>query len=161
MFGNAYAGSASGSALEMISFKVEGQEYCLDIKDILEIRGWTAPTPIAHAPTYVKGVISLRGVVMPVIDLAARLTHSGLTGCDRNVIIVVQAPFGQMGLLVEAVCDNMVVDRSVVQAAPAASGGSAPDFVQGFLALEGRMVTLLNLDSLVPNEAVQMAMAAA
>jgi purine-binding chemotaxis protein CheW len=158
---NAYGEGGAGNSLELISFMVEGQEFGLDIKDILEIRGFTQPTPIAHAPAYVKGVISLRGVVMPVIDLSARLMGAGIAGSERNVIIVVQAPFGPMGLLVEAVCDNMVVDKSAVQNSDAASGGSAPEFVRGFLPLEKRMVTLLGLDSLAPGDAIQAAMAAA
>ena len=138
-----------GEALEVISFNVDGQPYCLDINDIIEIRGWTPATPIAQAPHYVKGVISLRGVVMPVIDLAARIGLGGMEPNDRNVIIVAQTGQGPAGLLVEAVSDTMMISKDQIQLADTASGGAAPEFVIGFLPLEGRMVTVLKLDLLL------------
>ena len=66
--------AADGAAMiELISFIVSGQEFCVDISDIIEIRGWAPETPIVQSPDFVRGVISLRGVVMPVVDLALRL----------------------------------------------------------------------------------------
>jgi purine-binding chemotaxis protein CheW len=143
------ARNADADALEVISFNVNGQPYCLDISDIIEIRGWTPATPIAQAPHYVKGVISLRGVVMPVIDLGARIGMHGMDPNDRNVIIVAQLDSGPVGLLVEAVSDTMMINKAQIQPADTASGGAAPEFVIGFLPLEGRMVTVLRLDLLI------------
>lgn len=143
------AHNGEGDSLEVISFNVDGQPYCLDISDIIEIRGWTPATPIAQAPHYVKGVISLRGVVMPVIDLGARIGLCQMSPNDRNVIIVAQLDSGPVGLLVEAVSDTMMINKSQIQPADTASGGAAPEFVVGFLPLEGRMVTVLNLDLLI------------
>ncbi len=140
----------SEGALEVISFLIAGQEFCVDISQIIEIRGWTPATPLAQAPDYVKGVISLRGVVMSVVDLSARLGMGLMSPDERNVIIVAQQPTGPVGLLVEAVCDTMVIKRDAIQDAQNASGGVAPQFVVGFLPLEDRMVTVLSLDHLIP-----------
>jgi purine-binding chemotaxis protein CheW len=60
-------------ALELISFCIGEQEFCIDVKTVREIRGWTPATPIPHAPSFLKGVINLRGAIMPVIDLRNRL----------------------------------------------------------------------------------------
>lgn len=160
MFGTEAPGLSAEGALELISFRVDGQEYCLDIQDILEIRGWTPPSPIAHAPEFITGVVNLRGVVLPVMDLARRLGRRGLEPSVRNVVIVVQAAYGPVGLLVEAVCDNRIVARSEVQPAAAASGGVAPDFIQGFLPFERGMVTVLKLGQLLPGAELAAAVSA-
>jgi purine-binding chemotaxis protein CheW len=135
----------SSSAVELISFIVRGQEFCVDISDILEIRGWAQETPIAQAPDYVRGVISLRGVVMPVVDLGLRLGMGATEAGERNVIIVAHLPVGQVGLLVEAVCDTMMINADRIQASGTVAGNVAPDFISGFLPLEDRMVTVLTL----------------
>jgi purine-binding chemotaxis protein CheW len=133
------------SAIELISFIVRGQEFCVDISDILEIRGWAQETPIAQAPDYVRGVISLRGVVMPVVDLGLRLGMGTTEAGERNVIVVAHLPVGQVGLLVEAVCDTMMINGDQIQASDSVAGNVAPDFIRGFLPLEDRMVTVLTL----------------
>jgi len=144
----------SEGALEVISFLIAGQEFCVDISQIIEIRGWTPATPLAQAPDYVKGVISLRGVVMSVVDLSARLGMGLMTPDERNVIIVAQQPTGPIGLLVEAVCDTMVIKHEAIQNAQNASDGEAPEFVVGFLPLADRMVTVLSLEHLIPKGAI-------
>lgn len=136
-------------AMEVISFLVEGQEFCVDIGQILEIRGWTPATPVAHAPDYLRGVINLRGAVMPVIDLGVRIGHGPLATTERSVIIVAQVSGKPCGFLVDAVCDTLVLDASQIQTAHDATAGEAPPFVVGFLPLEDRMVTVLRLDEIV------------
>ena len=135
----------SAAMVELISFIVSGQEFCVDISDIIEIRGWAQETPIAQSPEFVRGVISLRGVVMPVVDLALRLGRGDTSASERNVINVAHLPVGQVGLLVDAVCDTMMINSSQIQDADAVAGNVTPDFIRGFLPLEDRMVTVLSL----------------
>lgn len=135
----------SAVMMELISFIVSGQEFCVDISDIIEIRGWAPETPIVQSPDFVRGVISLRGVVMPVVDLALRLGRGATKASERNVIIVAHLPVGQVGLLVDAVCDTMMINSGQIQHADAVAGNVAPDFIRGFLPLEDRMVTVLSL----------------
>ena len=63
----------AGVGRELISFRIGDQEFCVDIMSVREIRGWIASTPLPHAPSYIKGMINLRGVILPIIDLAKRL----------------------------------------------------------------------------------------
>ena len=63
----------AASSLELLTFKLSDQEYSLDIMSVREIRGWTRTTPLPHAPKFMKGVINLRGTVLPVMDLAIRM----------------------------------------------------------------------------------------
>jgi purine-binding chemotaxis protein CheW len=79
--------SASNS-IELLTFRIAEQEYALDIMSVREIRGWTHATPLPHAPHYMKGVINLRGTVLPVMDLSTRLGLPKREQNDRNVIIL-------------------------------------------------------------------------
>src|ERR1700684_2210346 len=91
-----------GAARELISFRVGAQEFCVDIMAVREIRGWTAATALPQSPTYVRGVINLRGAVLPIVDLAARLGFASADPTARHVIIVTQIGDQLVGLLVDA-----------------------------------------------------------
>lgn len=112
----------AGPEVELLSFRLGEQEYSLDIMSVREIRGWTRATPLPHAPSYMRGVINLRGTVLPVLDLSARLGMEPVRGDGRNVVIVVQSgaqSTGQsVGLLVDAVSDILAIPRSAMQPPP-------------------------------------------
>ena len=75
---------------ELTSFWTGEQEYCVDIMSVREIRGWSAATPLPQSPNYMRGVINLRGAVLPIMDLAERLDLPPTQPSERSVIIVVQ-----------------------------------------------------------------------
>src|ERR1700744_4861309 len=100
---------------ELISFQIGEQEFCVDITSVREIRGFTPATPVPHAPAYMRGVINLRGAVMPVIDLGARLGLETTEPTGRHVIIVARIGQQQVGLVVDAVCKTFAVAREAVQ----------------------------------------------
>src|SRR6201991_5387990 len=93
----------AGAMRELISFRIGAQEFCVDIMAVREIRGWTAATALPQSPSFVRGVINLRGAVLPIVDLAARLGFEGGETTDRSVIIVAQIGAQVVGLLVDAV----------------------------------------------------------
>src|ERR1041385_2176052 len=90
---------------ELISFLIGGQQFCVDIMAVREIRGWSQATPLPHAPHYVQGMINLRGTVLPIIDMSARLGIATGDAAGRRVIIVVWIGSRLVGLLVDGVCD--------------------------------------------------------
>src|SRR5580698_7846525 len=90
---------------ELTSFRIGDQEFCVDIMSVREIRGWTPATPLPRTPDFVRGVINLRGAVLPIIDLAARLGLQVNELSARSVIIVVKVGERLIGLLVDAVSD--------------------------------------------------------
>ena len=130
---------------ELISFRIGEQEFCVDIMAVREIRGWTPATPVPHSPRFVRGVINLRGAVLPVIDLADRLGLGTAVETARHVIIVVQIGSRIVGLLVDAVCDILSTADHVVQKTPDLAGDQMQGFVKGLIALEGRMISLIDL----------------
>lgn len=131
--------------IELLTFKLAEQEYALDIMSVREIRGWTHATPLPHSPQYMKGVINLRGTVLPVMDLASRLGLPEREQSDRNVIIVVNYEDTMTGLLVDAVSDIVAVTKEDMQPPPELSSGTVENVVSGLTLIDDRMIRLLNL----------------
>jgi purine-binding chemotaxis protein CheW len=125
------------------------QEFCIDIMSVREIRGWTPATALPHAPSYVRGVINLRGSVLPIVDLAERLGFPPTDATARQVIIVVQVGGQIIGLLVDAVSDILTQSTENIQPTPDVATDIVRSFVRGVLAIDGRMIGLVELDSLM------------
>ena len=134
---------------ELISFQIGAQEFCVDITSVREIRGFTPATPVPHAPAYMRGVINLRGAVMPVIDLGARLGMQTSEPSARHVIIVARVGDHSVGLVVDAVCETFAVTPDQVQPLPELGSGAARSVVRGFLQVEERMISLISLDQIL------------
>ena len=142
---------------ELIAFRVGAQEFCVDIMTIREIRGWTPVTPIPHAPAYVRGVVNLRGAVLPIVDLGARLGLGPAEPTPRHVIIVAQVASQVIGLLVDAVSDILTVGDDAIQPPPDVASERARVFMRGLLAIEGRLVSLIALDNMLPQPELEAA----
>lgn len=142
---------------ELISFRIGDQEFCVDIMLVREIRGWTPATPLPQSPAFVKGVINLRGAVLPIVDLGARLGLGMAEPSARHVIIVVQVERQIVGLLVDAVSDIITVTDDMVQPTPDVASDLARNFVKGLLAIDGRMVSFISLDRVLPDQDLEMA----
>ena len=143
-------GATSDTSLcELLTFRTFGQRYALDILEVKEIRGWTPPTPLPHARPYMSGMVNLRGLVLPVMDLARRLGLPATPDDPRNVIIVAQVGARLHGLLVEAVADIVRVAGDAIQEAPrtADDAGVGADRL---LLLDGEVVQLLSIERLLP-----------
>ena len=146
---------------ELIAFRVGAQEFCVDIKAVREIRGWTPATALPHTPAYVRGVINLRGVVLPIIDLAARLGFAPVEPSARHVIIVAEIGTQLVGLLVDAVSDIINAADSAIQPTPEIASEAARGFIRGVLTVEGRMISLLTLERVLPAQAAETSVEAA
>jgi purine-binding chemotaxis protein CheW len=148
------ANDQSGNAadLELLSFRIGEEEYSVDIMSVREIRSWTRATPLPHAPSYVRGVINLRGHVLPVIDLAGRLGLASASGDARNVIIVVQVAGQTLGLLVDAVSDILALPRSDLQPPPSLAADADRSCVAALTIFEGRMIRVLDLPAVLPRD---------
>ena len=143
---------------ELISFCIDDQQFCLDIMAVREIRGWTHATPLPHSPSYVRGVINLRGAVLPIIDLKARLGLGECVPQARSVIIVVQMNGRLVGLLVDAVSEILAATKDSVQPTPNVACSTVEQFVRGIIALDGKMISWIALEHILPEqEAVEAA----
>ncbi len=139
---------------ELITFEVEGQLFGIDIMAIREIRAWTPTTRLPRVPHYVAGVVNLRGTVLPVVDLAARLGWRATVASPRHAIIVTQIDGQARGLIVDSVSDIVTIASDALQPPPTTSNDSVIPFLEGLAAIEDRMVMVLALAALSGDEIV-------
>jgi purine-binding chemotaxis protein CheW len=135
---------------ELVSFRVDGQDFCVDIMAVREIRGWTQATILPHAPSYILGVINLRGAVVPIVDLAARMGLEPIKPDARHVIVICVVENQTVGFLVDAVSDILSVDRKVIQPTPAVSSDLTRAFFEGVIAIDQRMLRLIDISAVLP-----------
>lgn len=142
---------------EYLSFRIGDSEYSVDIMSVREIRGWTQTTSLPHAPRFVRGVINLRGAVLPVVDLAMRLGLDESEPEERNVIIVVDVGEKVIGMRVDAVSDILSFTPDQLQPPPDVAATAQTSFVKALTVLDDRMVRLLDLEAVLPGEEVAAA----
>lgn len=142
---------ATGSA-EFINFAIGDDQYGVDIMSVREIREWSNVTHLPRQRDYVRGVLNLRGVVVPVIDLRCRFGQ-GLTDCTpTHIIIIVHQEDRQLGLLADRVLDIVSFDRSEVQPIPSVSRSQRSRFLSGLVTIEGTMIALIDLVHLLSED---------
>lgn len=139
------------SMAELLSFMVGGQDYSVDIMSVREIRGGAKATPLPHSPAYVRGVINLRGTVLPIIDLAQRLGMEAKNDDCRNVIIVVTIEDRTFGLMVDAVSDILAIPQEELQAPPEMRADKDRNFVSSLVIVEEKMIRILDLGAVMPS----------
>ncbi|MBI3777555.1 MAG: purine-binding chemotaxis protein CheW [Gammaproteobacteria bacterium] len=145
---------------QFLTFRLDGQEYGIAILKVQEIKGWDRMTPIPNSPPYVKGVLNLRGVIVPVFDLRLRF---GLPETARDaftVIIVVNIGGRLAGIVVDAVSDVINVGAEQQCAAPEYEGQQNREFIKGLAQVDGKLLILLDIDRMVNPEALDKTEAA-
>lgn len=153
----AFSAAPAATSRELIAFRIGEQEFCVDIMAVREIRGWTQATPLPRAPGYMKGVINLRGAVLPIIDLGVRFGLTTSEPTARHVIMVARIGGRTVGLLVDAVSDIIQLTDEQVQPTPDVASDHVKTFVKGIFALDGRMISLIELDRIVPESEAEAA----
>jgi purine-binding chemotaxis protein CheW len=141
---------APAATRDLISFRVAQQEFCIEVMSVREVRGWTPVTPLPNAPSYVCGMVNLRGAVLPVVDLGARIGLPPAEPTGRHVIIVTWIGEQLVGLLVDAVCDIVSASDEMIQPTPEVACDTVSALVKGVMPLEGRMISLIQLENLFP-----------
>jgi purine-binding chemotaxis protein CheW len=134
---------------QLITFQLGDQILGVDIMAIREIRAWSPATPLPNVPPYVRGVVNLRGVVLPVFDLRHRLNWGMTDPSARHVIIVVRIGEQLQGIIVDAVNDIVSVHPDAMQPVPDMGDTEASRFLDGLATIDNRMILVLALDRLV------------
>ncbi|MBW8742978.1 MAG: chemotaxis protein CheW [Sphingomonas sp.] len=131
---------------EFITFEIGDRRLGIDIMAIREIRAWSPATPLPNAPPHVRGVVNLRGVVLPVLDLRQRLGWGATEPSGRHVIIVVRVGEQLQGIIVDAVSDIVTVGPEQLQPVPDVGQTQAAGFLDGIAMIDGRLIMILGLD---------------
>ncbi len=140
--------ASEGERQQFLTFHLDDENYGVDITQVMEIRGWSETTRLPNTPDYVMGIINLRGVVVPVMDIRRRFGMEAATLNDKSVVIILSSTERSIGLLVDGVTDILEVTSSDIKAPPSVSNSIEADFLQGLVAKEQRMVVILNPDKL-------------
>jgi len=142
-------GTGQGSS-EYLTFRLGAEEYGIDILRVQEIRSFEEPTRIANSPPHIKGVVNLRGVIVPVVDLRIKL------GCDKveynsfTVVIVLNVRGRVVGAVVDSVSDVLELPHSQIRPAPEMASGSVDTaFITGIASVAERMLILMDIQALM------------
>ncbi|PZQ60454.1 MAG: chemotaxis protein CheW [Sphingomonas taxi] len=139
---------------QLITFQLGDQYLGVDIMAIREIRAWSPATPLPNVPSHVRGVVNLRGVVLPVLDLRHRLGWGMTDPTARHVIIVVRIGEQLQGIIVDAVNDIVSVSTEDMQPLPDMGDAAAQQFLDGLATIDQRLILVLALDRLVERAAM-------
>ena len=138
---------------EFLSFRLAGEEYAIDILRVQEIRSYEAPTRIANAPHFIKGVVNLRGVVMPIVDLRLKLGCERADYTDFTVVIVLNVRGRVIGVVVDSVSDVLALDADDIKPAPEMSSTVDAGYILGLGCVKSadaqRMLILTDIDALM------------
>ena len=153
------ASTAPGDPLQLISFCLGDQTYGVDIMAVREIKVWTDTTPLPNTPPFVRGVINLRGVIVPVFDLRERFGQGRTEVTKTHVVVVVTVDTRIIGILVDAVSDILTIPRDSVRPVPDADPSQDTAFLSGLITVDNTMVALISPARLFSREAVTGAVA--
>ncbi len=143
---NAGAGQSPG---EYLTFRLGQEEYGIDILRVQEIRSYEQPTRMAHAPEFIKGVIDLRGVIVPIIDLRLKLGCPQAEYTDFTVVIILNVGNAVLGAVVDAVADVVALQASDIKPAPQFDSQVDAAFIRGIATVGERMLIVMDIESLL------------
>lgn len=137
---------------QFLTFRLGEEEYGIDILKVQEIRGYSAITHIPNAPPHVKGIINLRGTVVPVVDLRAKFSMDAVEYTKFTVIVVAMVGEKIAGLIVDAVSDVLNIAANDVRPAPDLGARCDTRFIRGVASISSRLAVLLEIDRLLTEE---------
>ncbi|OFX14052.1 MAG: hypothetical protein A2516_04040 [Alphaproteobacteria bacterium RIFOXYD12_FULL_60_8] len=140
--------------MQLITFKIGNSLYGVDIMAVHEIRVWTETKSLPNTPAYVRGVINLRGVIVPIFDLRDRFGQGATQPTSKHVVIVVTVERRTIGLLVDSVSDILTINTTEIRPVPEGDAGSDYAFVLGLVAVEEDMVSLIAPGRLFSEQAI-------
>jgi len=140
------------SGEQYLTFLLAQEQYAVDILCVEEIRSWEQPTKIPNSPGYIKGVINMRGVIVPIVDLRLKFSIGEASYHDTTVVIVLTYQTDEssrtIGFVVDAVSDVLNVEATEILSSPAFGGSIQPHFIEGLINVGKNVVTLLHVESL-------------
>ncbi len=147
----------STGAREYLTFRLDREEYGIDILKVQEIRGYEPPTRIANAPNFIKGVVNLRGTIVPIVDMRLKFNCSKVEYDSFTVVIILNLRSRIVGIVVDSVSDVMELPAESLKAAPDVESVIGNDSVLGLGSLGDRMLILLDIEKLMSGVDMELA----
>jgi purine-binding chemotaxis protein CheW len=141
---------ADGPASEFLTFRLGAESYGIEILKVQEIRGYETPTAIASAPSFIKGVINLRGVIVPILDLRIKFRLSEARYDEFTVAIILNVAGRVVGVVVDSVSDVLTLASDAIRATPEfASAAFDTKYITGLGTVDDQMIILLDIEKLM------------
>ena len=143
------AAHSTGNQTQFISFAIGDDQYGVDIMAVREIKGWAGITHLPKQPDYVRGVLNLRGAIVPIVDLRCRFGQGLTETTPLHIVIIVQVSGRQIGLIGDRVLDIVSVEAAAIQKVPRTGNGPQNDFLAGLVTHDDVMIALIDLPNLL------------
>jgi purine-binding chemotaxis protein CheW len=134
---------------QLISFAIGDDQYGVDIMAVREIKGWTDITPLPRQSEYVRGVLNLRGVIVPIVDLRCRFGQGLTKATPLHIVIIVQIATKPIGLLADRVLDIVSLEAAQIKPVPRVAQAQRLNFLSGLVTTDGAMIALIDLPNLL------------
>lgn len=141
--------TTTATGQEILTFTLGAEEYGIDILKVQEIRGYETTTHIANAPAFIKGVINLRGTIVPIVDLRIRFAVGEATYDQFTVVIVLNVNHRVVGIVVDGVSDVLTLVPEQIKPAPQFTSAIDTGYISGLGTVDKRMIILLDIEGLL------------
>ena len=139
-------------ALEFLSFTLGQEDYGIDIQKVQELRGYDTVTRIANAPEHIKGVVNLRGIIVPIVDMRIKFNLGAPTYDEFTVVIILNIGGRVMGMVVDGVSDVITLKPEQIKPAPSIGSVLDTEYLMGLGTLDERLLILIDLDRLMSSD---------
>jgi purine-binding chemotaxis protein CheW len=141
--------AASDAPLEFLAFRLGGEEYGIDIHKVQELRGYDAVTQIANSPAFIKGVINLRGAIVPIVDMRIKFALGTPVYDMFTVVVILSIASRMVGIVVDSVSDVITLDPAQLKAVPQTGSSLDAGHLLGMGTVQDRMLILLDIEKLM------------
>ncbi|MDX8385633.1 MAG: chemotaxis protein CheW [Gallionella sp.] len=141
---------------ELLTFTLGAEEYGIDILKVQEIRGYEAVTSIANAPEFIKGVINLRGIIVPILDMRIKLNLGNVNYVETTVVIILNVASRVVGMVVDGVSDVITLKAEEIKPAPEFGAGLDTKYFQGLGTIDSRMIILVDIEKLMSSNDMEL-----
>lgn len=151
-----HASDEEAVASEFLTFTLGSEEYAIDILKVQEIRGYEQPTLIANSPAFIKDVINLRGIIVPIVDLRIKFHLGKVEYTPFTVVIILNVAGRVIGSVVDSVSDVISLTRAQIRTAPDFSGSFDTKYILGLATVESRMMIVTDIERLMTSADMEL-----
>jgi purine-binding chemotaxis protein CheW len=155
------AKAAEGNSRELLTFTLGSEEYGIDILKVQEIRGYDAVTTIANSPEFIKGVINLRGIIVPIVDMRIKFNLGNVTYNELTVVIILNVANRVIGIVVDGVSDVITLAAEQLKPSPEFSSTLDTQYITGLGTVDARMIIVVDIERLMTSRDMELVEAAA
>ncbi len=148
--------AAGGDSRELLTFTLGNEEYGIDILKVQEIRGYDAVTTIANTPDFIKGVINLRGIIVPIVDMRIKFRLGKVEYDQFTVVIILNVADRVVGIVVDGVSDVIALTADQLKPAPEFSAGLDTQYIMGLGTVDERMIIVMDIEKLMTSRDMEL-----